>query len=78
MTIPRALREQFGLKPESEVTCEAADGGVLIKPMDNERLARMSGEERLRQLEVAMHLSRGSANGGLTTDEVMQLTRGED
>jgi len=69
VTIPRALREQFGLNPNTEVTFEAAAEGVLIKP---------AAAERVRRFKAAIRRSRGSATGGMTTDELMRLTRGED
>ncbi len=69
VTIPRALREQFGLNPHTEVTFEAAAEGVLIKP---------TAAERVRRFKAAIRRSRGSATGGMTTDELMRLTRGED
>lgn len=68
VTIPQALREKFGLLPETEVAFEEADGGVLIKP------AAMS---RRRQAERWLRRARGSATVKLTTDEIMALTRGE-
>jgi AbrB family looped-hinge helix DNA binding protein len=68
VTIPQALREKFGLLPETEVTLEEADGGVLIKPAAATR--RRDGEAWLKR-------ARGSATAKLTTDEIMSLTRGE-
>ena len=53
----------------SEVTFEATADGVLIKP---------ASAQRVRQLKEAIHKTRGSANAGLTTDEIMRATRGED
>jgi len=69
VTIPRALREQFGLNPNTEVTFEAAAEGVLIKA---------AAAERRKKMEAWLHRVRGSATGGMSTDELMQLTRGED
>lgn len=69
VTIPLKLRNQFGLKPLSEVTFEAAEEGVLIKP---------ASDQRVKALKLAMRKTRGSANAGLTTEQVMRATRGED
>ena len=69
VTIPRALRERFGLKPDTEVAFEAAADGVLIKPASAERVLR---------LQAAIRRSRGSATAGMTTDELIRLTRGEE
>ncbi len=68
VTIPQALRKRYGLAAQSEVVFEAAEGGVLIKP---------ATAPRLQRLKAALRRSRGSAETGLTTAEVMRLTRGE-
>lgn len=68
VTIPQALRQRYGLAAQTEVTFEAAEGGVLIKP---------AAAPRLQRLKAALRRSRGSAETGLTTAEVMRLTRGE-
>jgi AbrB family looped-hinge helix DNA binding protein len=68
VTIPQALREKFGLLPETEVTFEEADGGVLIKP---------AAATRRRDAGAWLKRARGSATAKLTTDEIMSLTRGE-
>jgi AbrB family looped-hinge helix DNA binding protein len=68
VTIPQALREKFGLLPETEVMFEETDGGVLIKP---------AAATRRREAEAWLKRARGSATAKLTTDEIMSLTRGE-
>jgi antitoxin PrlF len=66
VTIPRRLRDHLGLKPGSEVDFELAeDGRVFLKTRNQ------APESRFARL-------RGSAKLGLTTDELMALTRGED
>jgi antitoxin PrlF len=66
VTIPRRLRDHLGLKAGSEIEFELAeDGRVFLKtpnPAPESRFARL----------------RGSAGPGMTTDEIMGLTRGED
>jgi antitoxin PrlF len=66
VTLPKRLRDYFGLKPGSDVDFELAeDGRVFLKtrnPPPESRFARL----------------RGSAKLGMTTDEIMALTRGED
>jgi len=68
VTIPQSLRRRYGLSARTEVVFEAAEGGVLIKP---------AAAPRLQRLKAALRRSRGSAETGLTTAEVMRLTRGE-
>ena len=67
VTIPQRLRQRFGLLPHTEVVFDEADGGVVIRPALSKRELI---EQRLRR-------ARGVAAGGLTTEEVMSLTRGE-
>jgi len=68
VTIPQRLRLKFGLLPNTEAAFEETDGGVLIRPMLSKRALI---EQRLRD-------ARGVADSGLGTDDVMQLTRGDD
>ena len=66
VTIPRRLRDFLGLKPGSEVDFELAeDGRVFLKTRNQ------APESRFARL-------RGSAKLGMTTDEIIALTRGED
>ena len=66
VTLPKRLRDHLGLKPGSDVSFELAeDGRVFLK---TNRKAPQSRFARLR----------GSAKLGMTTDELMALTRGED
>jgi AbrB family looped-hinge helix DNA binding protein len=69
VTIPRELREQFGLRPASEVVFEATAEGVLIK---------RAPESRQREIKKWLAHARGSLKGRMTTDELMRLTRAED
>jgi AbrB family looped-hinge helix DNA binding protein len=68
VTIPHPLRERYGLAPDTEVCFEATDRGVLIRP------ARSRAEEMDRRLAKAT----GSATVPLSTDEIIQLTRGDE
>jgi antitoxin PrlF len=66
VTIPKRLRDHLGLKPGSSVEFElAADGRVFL-------------QTRQRAPKSKFARLRGSAKPGMTTDEVMALTRGED
>jgi antitoxin PrlF len=69
LTIPKKLREQYGLHPATEVTFEAAQEGILIKA---------SAAARRRQLQSLLRRARGSSTTGRSTSEIMRLTRGED
>lgn len=67
VTIPAELREKCGLRPGDEVDVIEEDG-VL-------RIVRREGHGTRGQ-RVARRM-RGTAAGGMSTDEIMELLRGE-
>jgi AbrB family looped-hinge helix DNA binding protein len=68
VTIPKAVRDRLNIKPGNAVDFElAADGRVVLVKVGRKSSARASAFARLR----------GSAGRGMTTDEIMALTRGE-
>jgi len=66
VTIPKRLRDHLGLKPGSDIDFELTDDGRVF--LKTQKEAPQSRFARLR----------GSAKLGMTTDELMALTRGED
>ena len=66
VTIPIHIRERMGLLPNSEVEFAVIGKNVILRPIPNQR-------DRGRRLTSAM---RGKAKRGLTTDQIMALTRG--
>lgn len=68
VTIPQHLRRKLGLLPGTEVRFEEGDGCAVIRPVMTRRELI---EERIRR-------ATGTADQGLSTDEIMRLTRGED
>jgi AbrB family looped-hinge helix DNA binding protein len=69
VTIPKELREEFGLLPGTEVEFLPDEGEVRV---------RKAVGGRKRGEEVVAHLREAGKNYTMTTDEVMRLTRGED
>jgi AbrB family looped-hinge helix DNA binding protein len=70
VTIPKGIRDEFGLLPGTEV--EFVPEGREVK------VRKMKGS-RTRGQEIVDHLRQ--ANGGdipLSTEEIMRMTRGED
>ena len=67
VAIPQRLRLKFGLLPNTEVVFEEAADRVAIRPKTSKR----------DQIEERLRAVRGVGGGGLSTDEVMRLTRGE-
>lgn len=68
VTIPKKLRDAFGLLPNTEVVFEASEDGVFLR-------SRLSQRERIR---MRIRQAWGCGTGKRTTDEIMKLTRGED
>ncbi|MDW6021385.1 AbrB/MazE/SpoVT family DNA-binding domain-containing protein [Mesorhizobium sp. BAC0120] len=67
VTIPKAVRDRLGLKPGSKVEFKSGPGGeVVLKRTDEKRPPS-------RFLKFLGH-----AGPGLSTDEIMALTRGDD
>ena len=69
VTIPVEIRERLGLLPNSEVEFAVEGNAVRI------RKAR-GGRKGARGRSVVEHL-RGKATSGMTTDQIIALTRGE-
>lgn len=68
VTIPKPVRDRLGIGPGSAVEFEITeDGRVLLRRADRAVPAK-SRFERLR----------GRATAGLSTDQIMALTRAED
>ena len=70
VTIPREIREELGLLPNTEVTFDVVDGEARL------RKAR-SGGKRSRGERVVAHLRGVRPSNKLATDEIMALMRGK-
>jgi AbrB family looped-hinge helix DNA binding protein len=71
ITIPLALRERFGLRPGTEVEFDATEGVLQVKP-------RKQAGRSARPFDRWIAKASGSAKPGMTTDEIMTMTRGDD
>jgi AbrB family looped-hinge helix DNA binding protein len=69
VTIPSEIRERLGLHPNAEVEFEVHGDAVLVR-----KATQPTGLTRGQMLIAHM---RGRGTRRLTTDEIMQLTRGE-
>ena len=65
VTIPLAIREQVGILPDTEVEFSVRGDTVIL------RKASRAGRRGGRLVQTM----RGRATAGLTTDEIMALTR---
>lgn len=69
VTIPKAIREFLGIKPGEQVRFEPMpDGRVALSPLNKKNLPVDNPFARFS----------GSLPAGITTDELMRLTRGDD
>jgi len=66
VTIPQEIRESMGLLPDTEV--EFVVKGNIVQIVKSRR-SESRGAKLVRRL-------RGSAKGGMSTDEIMKLMRG--
>ena len=70
VTIPQEIRERLGLLPYSEVEFDVVNDSVRI---------RKKKGTRTRGQRLIDHLKRAKGPmPGMTTDELMAMTRGED
>jgi AbrB family looped-hinge helix DNA binding protein len=69
VTIPLLIRHQLGLLPHSEVEFDVVGDSVRIRKKKGSK----SRGERLLEL-----MRRAKPIPGMTTDELMAMTRGED
>ena len=69
VTIPQEIRERFHLQPGTDVEFFAQGDAVIIRPTNGKKVTPFQ-----RWIERA----KGSATAGLSTDEIMAMTRGED
>jgi antitoxin PrlF len=65
VTIPKAVRERLGIEPGNAVNFELASDGRVV-------LSKVEGPRPASRFEAM----RGRAGAGLSTDEIMALTRG--
>jgi antitoxin PrlF len=71
VTIPKEVRDLLGIIPGSSVTFEVADDGRVLLSKAGSRARTTRPPSRFAKL-------RGTATAGLSTDEIMALTRGDD
>lgn len=67
VTIPQELRERYAMGPGAEVEVVPTEDGALVRPV----VHTSAGGRLVARL-------RDQADGGLTADEVLRLTRGDD
>jgi AbrB family looped-hinge helix DNA binding protein len=67
VTLPKQLRDELGIGAGSEVAFERTDDGILVRKV-------VAGGSRGRRVTQRL---RGRGDVVMTTDDIMQLTRGD-
>lgn len=68
VTIPQRIREAAGFRPGTELEFVMDDAGIV-------RVRRHTDQPENPALKTAIARLRGSAGAGMTTDDIMALTR---
>jgi AbrB family looped-hinge helix DNA binding protein len=75
VTIPKHVRDQLGIGPGSEVAFELAVDKAYLRKVE-EVLSPEERQKRFEQVLTQLRKTMGTATSGLTTDEIMDMTRG--
>jgi len=67
VTIPQRIREEMGLVPGCEVEFVIRNGKVVVDKRQPSRRGKL-----------LLSRMRGAATSGMTTEEIMRLTRAQD
>ena len=73
VTIPKHIRDKAGIRPGTEVDFRLEDGKVVVLKRKGAKQGESAGQALVRDLQAA---ARGAAALPLSSDEVMDLTRG--
>ena len=73
VTIPRDLRETFGIQANSEVVFGIEGGKITISRKDDER--RLADRDRLDRFLEALDRLEGTGDQTMNADDVMAMTR---
>ncbi len=68
VTIPLPIRDEFNLRPGTDIEIIAQDGKVVLRPK----------RKRSNPIDEWLKHATGVAKGRTTTARIMRLTRGED
>lgn len=73
VTIPRALRDSFGIEANTEVIFGTEGGKITIVSKDDAR--KTEDRERLQRFMAALDALEGTGDPAMNADDVMALTR---
>lgn len=72
VTVPKAIRESLGIGPGSQVLFVREGKRAYIVPKPKTR------RQQRAEIEARLRSAAGLFKSGMSTDELMRLTRGED
>jgi AbrB family looped-hinge helix DNA binding protein len=76
MTVPKDVRDEMGIGPGSNVAIEKNDRDEFVLVNLDSRKKESPGEDLVRHLkEIGERARREGWHSGLTTDEIMDITR---
>ncbi|MCW2283933.1 AbrB family looped-hinge helix DNA binding protein [Rhodoblastus acidophilus] len=78
VTLPKAVRDAAGIKPGDRVEVRAAPGGGILIEREQQAPADVDAFRRQLQEVARRQPFRGGPLTGMTSDEIMQLLRGEE
>ena len=73
ITIPKPVREQAGVDMQTELDVSYKNGVIVIEKIGTDDVVK---RRRLREFDEWLDRVRGTGDSGLTTDEIMEMTRG--
>lgn len=76
VTIPKRIRDRLGLVPGASVEFRDEGEGRIVLCAKHDADGTTRVEQERRRFEAALAALHGSAGPGLSTDELMRLTRG--
>jgi AbrB family looped-hinge helix DNA binding protein len=73
MTVPKHVRQRMGLGPGSNVDIIFQDGKPVLVKVES---SREDTDRRLQELREHLVRIRGTGKAGLTSAEIIEMTRG--
>jgi antitoxin PrlF len=77
VTLPKRVREAAGIRPGDRVVVRARPEGGVIVERETMPAEANAFRERLEHIALRQPMKDGPF-GGMTTDEIMQVLRGDD
>jgi antitoxin PrlF len=73
ITIPKAVRDRAGITAATDLDVAYESGKVVIEKVTPDEVEK---RRLIREFEEWLERVKGTGDSGLTTDEIMEMTRG--